>query len=115
MDFARASDIVKSGGIPCCADCGKVLKPEIVFFGECLPVKALDEASKESRAADLMLVLGTSLTVYPAAGFPEECIKSGGKIAIVNQMDTPLDGRACLRLQDLGETFEYLGRKLAAG
>jgi NAD-dependent deacetylase len=109
MEYAEASAIVASGGIPCCADCGKVLKPEIVFFGECLPGKALDEAGGESRAADLMLVLGTSLTVYPAASFPEECLKSGGKIVIVNEMETPLDDRAVLRLRDLGETFEYLG------
>jgi NAD-dependent deacetylase len=59
-----------------------------------------------------MLVLGTSLTVYPAASMPEYTLRSGGKIVIINNMPTPLDGRALLHFDDLGSVFEELKRLL---
>jgi NAD-dependent deacetylase len=84
------------------------LKPAITFFGESLPVDALLDATGEAQEADLMLVLGTSLTVYPAAGLPQYTVRNGGKIVIVNNMPTPLDNQAVLRFDDLGEVFEDL-------
>ncbi|MDR0563147.1 MAG: NAD-dependent deacetylase, partial [Spirochaetaceae bacterium] len=78
------------------------------FFGESLPFEAMREAEQEAQEADLMLVLGTSLTVYPAAGLPQTTLSRGGKIVIVNDMPTPLDSRAALRFGDLGEVFEGL-------
>jgi NAD-dependent deacetylase len=106
MDFYEAAAIVQKDELPKCKKCGGVLKPAITFFGESLPVQALTAAESESRQADLMLVLGTSLTVYPAAGLPQVTLRSGGKIVIVNNMETPLDGYAELHFDDLGTTFE---------
>jgi NAD-dependent deacetylase len=112
VSFEEAAAAVKKGEMPKCPKCGRVLKPAITFFGESLPVDALREAVSESQKADLMLVLGTSLTVYPAASMPEYTLRSGGKIVIINNMPTPLDGRALLHFDDLGSVFEELGRLL---
>jgi len=108
VSFEEAAAAVREGKMPLCPKCGKVLKPAITFFGESLPVDALKNAVTESQKADLMLVLGTSLTVYPAASMPEYTLRTGGKIVIVNNMPTPLDGRAALHFDDLGEVFEEL-------
>jgi len=61
----------------------------------------------------LMLVLGTSLTVFPAAGMPQYTLRNGGKIVIVNNQPTPLDGRAEMHFDDLGSVFEELNNFLA--
>jgi NAD-dependent deacetylase len=108
LGFEEAAALVNAGELPRCGRCGAVLKPAITFFGENLPSRALREAEAEARAADLMLVLGTSLTVYPAAAIPEITIRSGGKLVIVNDMATPLDRYAVLRFEDLGTLFEGL-------
>jgi NAD-dependent deacetylase len=108
MSFDEAAAIVRSGELPKCPKCGKVLKPAITFFGESLPIDALREATAEAQESDLMLVLGTSLTVYPAASMPQYTLSRGGEIVIVNNMATPLDGRAVLHYEDLGEVFNAL-------
>ena len=108
MDFEEAAPIVRRGEMPKCPKCGRVLKPAITFFGESLPADALREAVSESQKADLMLVLGTSLTVYPAASMPEYTLRSGGNIVIVNNMPTPLDNAAVKHFDDLEEVFEGL-------
>jgi NAD-dependent deacetylase len=90
--------IAAGDGAPRCVDCGAVLKPDVVFFGELLPAAAIDRATELSRAARLMLVIGSSLEVYPAAGLPRETLSAGGMLAIVNRGSTPLDGRAVLRM-----------------
>jgi NAD-dependent deacetylase len=113
MDFASVAALVKAGGLPRCERCGSVLKPEITFFGETLPSDALREARDEAAEADLMLVLGSSLLVYPAASLPHYTLDSGGDIVIVNDMPTHLDRRAKLKYNDLGSLFEYLEARLA--
>jgi NAD-dependent deacetylase len=112
MEFDEAAAIVQKGGMPRCAACKGVLKPAITFFGETLPVHALRAAEQEAKKADLMLVLGTSLTVYPAAGLPQITQRSG-RIVIVNDMETPMDHHATLRFHDLGTVFEGLKDLLA--
>ncbi|MDR1446032.1 MAG: NAD-dependent deacetylase [Treponema sp.] len=114
MPFEEAAAIVKNGKLPRCPVCNRVLKPAITFFGESLPMDALTEAAAEAQDADLMLVLGTSLTVQPAAGLPLHTIRRGGGIVIVNNMPTPLDGQAAMHFDDLGEVFEGVKRLLAA-
>ena len=79
--------------IPTCA-CGGVFKPDITFFGEALPEEAFRRAGELAARADVMFVLGTSLTVYPAAGLPQLTLRHGGKVFIVNGQPTPLDDRA---------------------
>jgi NAD-dependent deacetylase len=105
MSFEEVAAIVKTGDVPKCPKCGKVLKPAITFFGESLPIDALRDAESEAREADLMLVLGTSLTVHPAAGLPQTTLRNGGQIVIVNDMPTPLDSRAILHFSDLATVF----------
>lgn len=104
---------VKSGSMPHCPNCDTVLKPDIVFFGESLPKFAIDSAISESSASDLMLVLGSSLVVYPAASLPEYTLQSGGQIVIVNDMPTHLDNQAVLHFEDLEATFSGLERIIA--
>jgi len=115
LSFEKAAKIVRSGDIPRCAHCGKVLKPEIVFFGESLPLDALAQARAEAKAADLMLVLGSSLLVYPAASLPQYTLDHGGQIVIVNNMPTHLDSRAVLHFDELSDVFEYLEARLSEG
>ncbi|MDR2730872.1 MAG: NAD-dependent deacetylase [Treponema sp.] len=108
MSFKEAAGILREGKLPACPKCGRVLKPAITFFGESLPIDALREAVSESQKADLMFVLGTSLTVQPAASMPEYTLRKGGKIIIVNNMPTYLDRRADLHFEDLDEVFKEL-------
>jgi NAD-dependent deacetylase len=108
MPFEEAAALVRKGEFPRCPGCGRILKPAITFFGESLPAEALREATDEAQKADLLLVLGTSLTVYPAAGLPQDTLRNGGEIVIVNNMPTPLDNQAVLKFNDLGETFKRL-------
>jgi NAD-dependent deacetylase len=113
VSFEKAAEVVREGKMPLCPKCGRVLKPAITFFGEGLPADALREAVSESQKSDLMLVLGTSLTVHPAASMPQYTLRSGGKIVIVNNLPTPLDSVAELHFDDLGQTFEELKKLLA--
>jgi NAD-dependent deacetylase len=114
MGFDEAAALVHAGELPQCPTCGRVLKPAITFFGESLPAEALHDAVRESQEADLMLVLGTSLTVYPAASMPDYTLRSGGEVVIVNNMPTPLDRQAVQHFDDLGEVFEGLKACLSA-
>ncbi|MCL2043194.1 MAG: NAD-dependent deacetylase [Treponema sp.] len=108
MSYEDAAAIVRAGGMPQCPSCGKVLKPAITFFGESLPIEALRQAVTESQQADLMLVLGSSLTVYPAASMPDYTLRNGGKIIIVNNMPTHLDRMAAMRFDELEPVFESI-------
>ena len=80
--------------IPDCAACGGMLKPDIVMFEEQLPTDVLNEAARRAMAADLFIVIGSTLVVYPAALMPVYAVESGARLVIVNLSDTPLDGRA---------------------
>ena len=83
--------------LPCCLDCGAVLKPDVVMFGE-RAAGGCDRACDRARpGAGLLLVVGSSLEVWPAAGLPDETIRHGGKLAIVNREPTPYDQRAARR------------------
>jgi len=77
---------------PRCEKCNGVYKPEAVFFGEPIPLDALNKANQESRSCDLMIVIGTSAVVYPAANMPEIAKGSGAKVVEINPSKTPLTG-----------------------
>ena len=115
VGFEEAAAIVRAGGMPQCPHCGKVLKPAITFFGEALPAEALRDAVTESQEADLMLVLGTSLTVHPAASLPNYTLRSGGELIIINNQPTPLDRYAVMRFTELAPIFEGLQEEIAHG
>jgi NAD-dependent deacetylase len=93
-------------------DCGAVLKPGVVLFGEMLPLQAFERAQRLAGGADLMLCIGTSLEVHPVAGLPEMTLAAGGQIAILTQGPTPLDGAAAVRLG--GDVVAELGALLHA-
>jgi NAD-dependent deacetylase len=112
MGFEEAAALVKAGKLPRCPQCGRVLKPAITFFGESLPLDARRDAEAAAQDADLMLILGTSLTVFPAAELPRTTLRRGGELVIVNNMATPLDDRAVLRFDDLAEVFSTMGELL---
>lgn len=95
---------VLAGEIPHCA-CSGLIKPDIVFYGEALDETLLDRAFREMGKAELLLVLGSSLTVQPAASLPMATWRGGGKIVIVNAQPTPLDRYATLRYNDLQTVF----------
>ncbi len=78
--------------LPRCRDCGAVLKPDVVFFGELLPRAVIDRAYELARTTKLLLVVGSALEVYPIAELPLETIRAGGAFAIVNRGPTALDG-----------------------
>ncbi len=108
---ASFSDIVKQleqAQVPLCPRCRGILKPDIVFFGEPLPEATLNKALEEAREADLMLVLGSSLTVYPAASLPEVTLRKQGKLIIINADPTPLDRFAFWKGTDLAAAFEAI-------
>ena len=99
--------IVQSGNCPAC-DCGGIIKPKIVFYGEQLNSELLEQAFSDFASADLAIVLGSSLTVNPAALLPQYTIRGGGKLAIINGQPTTLDKYAQWHFSDLAETFELL-------
>lgn len=99
--FDAVCKLLENGTVAHCGHCGQVYKPDITFFGERLPEQALDAAIRLAEHADLMLVLGTSLTVQPAASLPGLTLQAGGNVIIVNAQPTPLDTQAVLRMPDL--------------
>ena len=88
---------------PLCAQCGEVLKPGVTLFGELLPRAAMERATYFARGAELMLVVGSSLEVWPVAGLPLEA----SAVAIVNRGPTALDDRSLLKIDAAaGETLQ---------
>ena len=79
---------------PACLVCGGILKSATISFGQNLDPDLLARAEEASGAADLFLAIGTSLTVYPVARFPELALAGGGRLVILNAEPTPLDDRA---------------------
>lgn len=76
---------------PACPDCGGLVKSATVSFGQVLSPGVVDRALALVRTADLVLAVGSSLQVYPAADLPLEGIRSGAVVAVVNNDETPLD------------------------
>jgi NAD-dependent deacetylase len=83
---------------PPCPRCGGILKPDVVMFGELLPAEAIDRAVDLAERAELLLVVGSSLEVFPVAGLPDATVSAGGSLAIVNRGPTPFDGLAAVRI-----------------
>ena len=99
--------------VPACPTCGRVLKPDVVMFGELLPQAAMDRAVRLAAEAGLLLVVGSSLEVYPVAGLPLETLAAGGRLAIINRGRTQFDGRADVCIDGgAGETLRALGQRL---
>ena len=110
--FAWACRIVNEDRVPHCEACDGLIKPNITFFGEMLPEEALADAVRHARRADLIIVLGSSLVVHPAASIPVYTLENGGKMAIVNDGETPLDRHAALRYTDLETVFRFISQEI---
>jgi NAD-dependent deacetylase len=113
LDEVGARREADTAGVPRC-DCGLPLKPDVVLFGEYLPVGALHQAELLASSCDLMLCVGSSLEVYPVAELPAMTLAAGGQVAIVTQGRTPFDRQAAVRCQgdvvdELGAVVELLG------
>jgi NAD-dependent deacetylase len=108
------ADAVAALPLPPCPECGEVLKPGVVMFGELLPEAAIQRAKELAAEAELLLVVGSSLEVHPVAGLPGETLGAGGALAIVNRGGTPWDSEAELVLDGgAGETLSAVAAALA--
>jgi NAD-dependent deacetylase len=108
----QVGDLFDAEGVAVCSDCAGAVKPDVVLFGELLPADAIEAAQRLAERADLMLCVGSSLAVHPAAGLPRLTLEHGGRLAIVTKGPTPYDGAAELRLE--GEVDVELAALLAA-
>lgn len=101
---------VRKGRIPRC-QCGGVQKPNVILFGEQLPIRVFNQARDAARRCDLVLVAGSSLTVTPAADIPLAAVESGARAIIVNLQPTAFDSQADLVIH--GDVVEILPRIVA--
>ena len=104
--FHSAEFIKNSGGVPKC-DCGGTVKPDVVLYEEGLDQNTIEKSVRAIYNADLLIVAGTSLTVYPAAGLIN--YYRGNRLVLINRDATPYDGQADLVLHEsLGNVFSKL-------
>ena len=85
------------GELPRC-DCGEVLKPDVVLFGEMLPERAILRATALAANAGLLIAIGSSLEVWPVAELPADTLRAGGRFALVTMGPTPYDREAAVKL-----------------
>ena len=100
------AEFEEGGAAPRCRRCKGFVKTATISFGQAMPQAEMRRAEVETLAADLFIVLGSSLVVYPAAGFPELAKRNGAILAIVNREPTGLDALADLVIhQGIGDTL----------
>ncbi len=110
LEAFRAA-FVERGELPACRACGGLVKTATISFGQPMPQGPMAAAEAASLACELFLVLGSSLVVYPAAGFPLLAKREGARLAIVNREPTEQDRFADLVLHaEIGETLAALDR-----
>jgi NAD-dependent deacetylase len=96
----------EASGVPDCTDCDALLKTATISFGQAMPEDAMARATELAQACDLFIAIGSSLVVWPAAGFPAMAKESGARLAIINREATDLDHLADLVIRnDIGETL----------
>jgi len=99
---------LETGAMPRCPACGHALKPNVILFGEQLPARALSAARRDAARCDVMLVVGSSLEVYPAADLPVIAHRGGAKLIFVNLVETALDSLAQVVIH--GDAVDVLPR-----
>ena len=105
--FYDARYMLESKGIPKCEKCGGIIKPDVVLYEEGLDDATMRGAIRAINQADVLIIGGTSLTVYPAAGLID--YYNGNKLVLINKSVTPMDSRADLLVQgSIGEIFSQL-------
>lgn len=99
--------------VPACERCNGILKPDVIFFGEALPQETLARAMRDAEACDLMIVIGSSLVVYPAAYVPVQAQQAGADLVIINRGPTEQDHNADVRIDAAaGETMTKIMNRL---
>jgi NAD-dependent deacetylase len=114
VPLARVLQLIEDApdGVPRCPSCGDVLKPDVVLFGDDLPAFAIERAERFALRADLMLCVGSSLSVFPVSELPGRVLAAGGRVAIVTKSATPYDDIAAVRLD--GDVVDELRGVVAA-
>jgi NAD-dependent deacetylase len=107
------SDTLSQATLPRCPQCGSLLRPDVVWFGEMLPEAAVTRATEAARRARVGLVVGTAGAVYPAAGFAMTVHGNGGGLVVVDPGDTAFDSIATVKLR--GEAGRVLPELLGVG
>jgi NAD-dependent deacetylase len=96
----------KDETLPICDQCSGIIKTATISFGQAMPVAEMQVAERETLACDLFIAIGSSLVVYPAAGFPDLAKRNNARLVIINRDPTPLDGIADLVLHtEIGPTL----------
>ena len=99
--------IINSDGVPRCTECNGIVRPDVVLYEESLDMEVLERAVDFIQKADVLIVGGTSLVVYPAAGLIR--YYGGDKLILINKSETPYDNRALLTFNDsIGKVLGYL-------
>lgn len=93
-------DFIETGNIPHCPKCGGILKPNVILYGEQLPMKILREAEQAARDCDVMLIAGSSLEVAPVSQLPLMALERGARLILVNYEATYIDQRASITIHD---------------
>lgn len=113
VSLAHVSELLAtSAGAPECAACSAALKPDVVLFGELLSEAAIGEAQALAADADLIVAIGSSLSVHPVAALPAFTHAGGGRIALITAGATPYDDQAEVKLT--GDVVAELEAVLAA-
>jgi NAD-dependent deacetylase len=117
---AEAQQYVKSfvehRKLPYCKECGGLMKPDAILYGEQLPQRAWHDALQNSRQCDLMMIAGSSLEVLPVAGLPMQAIDRGAHLVILNNSTTYLDVRAdAIIREDLAEVLPEIAEQVLNG
>ncbi|RLD07346.1 MAG: RNA polymerase subunit sigma [Chloroflexota bacterium] len=104
---------VEKGIIPRCQNCGAILKPDVILFGEQLPAKTWKEARKAVGSCDLLFVIGSSLMVTPIADLPLKAMRKSASLIILNKTDTYLDGQADVVIhRDIAEILPKITQRV---
>jgi NAD-dependent deacetylase len=102
-----AGELEARSGAPDCLTCGGIVKTATISFGQAMPAEAMMRAERATLGCDVFLAIGSSLVVYPAAGFPLMASRNGARVVIVNREPTELDGFAELVIHDdIGDVLE---------
>ena len=102
-------DFVGEGKLPVCESCDGLVKSATISFGQAMPETPMVRAHEEALASDLFIAIGSSLVVYPAAGFPLVAKETGAALVILNREPTPLDGDADLVINaEIGPTLKHV-------
>jgi NAD-dependent deacetylase len=107
LDWVKERFDKSNGSAPDCADCGGPVKSATISFGQPMPEAPMRQAEIETLAADLFVAIGSSLVVWPAAGFPLRAKRNGAKLVILNREPTDLDDVADLVIRDdIGDVLQ---------